>query len=72
MPRYHVEITGSAEKQLRRLSKSNQLRVTRVIVGLAPTHSLLGPANSPVLRMCGAFGSVPIESSTVLMMTVCW
>ena len=40
---YHVEITGSAERQLRKLSRSNQLRVARALVGLAtepfPTQS---------------------------------
>ncbi len=40
---YHVEITGSAERQLRKLARSNQLRVARALVGLAtepfPTQS---------------------------------
>ncbi len=43
MVKYHVEITGSAEKQLKKLSRSNQLRVARALVGLAtdpfPTQS---------------------------------
>ena len=43
MRKYHVEITGSAEKQLKKLSRSNQVRVARALVALAtnpfPTQS---------------------------------
>ena len=35
MVKYQVEITRSAERQLRKLSESNQQRVARALAGLA-------------------------------------
>ena len=64
MASYEIEISRTAEKQLKKLAEEDQLRVARAVLALVDEPRPGAHASSPATTTSGGFGSAAFGCST--------